>query len=46
MVAVGEDRRGGCKKFLAVESEPFDLSVVGTKEDFLKISENGRGRRF
>ena len=38
--------RGGCKKFLAIESKLFDLSVVGTKEDILKISENGRGRRF
>ena len=38
--------RGGCKKFLVVENKSFDLSVVGTKEDLLKISENGRGRRF
>ena len=38
--------RGGCKKFLAIESKSFDLSVVGTKEDILKIYENGRGRRF
>ena len=38
--------RGGCKKFLAIESKLFDLSVKGTKEDILKISENGRGRRF
>jgi len=27
--------RGGCKKFLAIESKSFDLSVVGTKEDIL-----------
>ena len=38
--------RGACKKFLAIESKSVDLSVVGTKEDILKISENGRGRRF
>ena len=38
--------RGGCKKFLAIESESFDLSMVGTKGDILKIFENGRGRRF
>ena len=38
--------RGGCKRFVAVESESFDLAIVGIKEDFLKISENGRGRRF
>ena len=36
----------GCKKFVAIESKSFDLSVVGNKEDILKISENGRGRRF
>ena len=29
--------RGGCKKFVAVESKSFDLSVVGNKEDILKI---------
>ncbi|KAJ8421563.1 hypothetical protein Cgig2_025996 [Carnegiea gigantea] len=39
---VGNMRRG-CKKFVAIESKSFDLSVVGTKEDILKISENGRG---
>ena len=38
--------RGGCKKFVAIESKSFDLSVVGNKEDIVKISENGRGRRF
>jgi len=38
--------RGSCKKFLAIESKSFDLSVVGTKEDILKISKNDRGRRF
>jgi len=38
--------RVGCKKFVAIESKSFDLSVVGSKEDKLKISENGRGRRF
>ena len=30
---------------MAIESKPFDLAIVGTKEDILKISENGRGRR-
>jgi len=38
--------RGGCKKFVAIESKSFDLSVVGIEEDILKISTNGRDRRF
>jgi len=38
--------RGGCKRFVAIESKSFDVSLVGNKEDVLKISENGRGRRF
>ncbi|KAJ8420970.1 hypothetical protein Cgig2_008907 [Carnegiea gigantea] len=29
-----------------LESKSFDLRMVGTKEDILKITENGRGRRF
>lgn len=37
--------RGGCKRFVAIESKSFDLNIVGTAEDILKISENGRGRR-
>ena len=31
---------------MAIESESFNHSVIGNKEDILKISENGRGRRF
>ncbi|KAJ8425024.1 hypothetical protein Cgig2_007161 [Carnegiea gigantea] len=37
--------RGGYKRFVAIESKSFDLAIVGTVEDVLKISENGRGRR-
>ena len=37
--------RGGHKRFVAIESKSFDLTIVGIKEDVLKISENGRGRR-
>ncbi|KAJ8426381.1 hypothetical protein Cgig2_000576 [Carnegiea gigantea] len=37
--------RGGYKRFVAIESKSFDLTIVGTAEDVLKISENGRGRR-
>jgi len=37
---------GGCVRFAAVERKSFDLNVVGSKEDILKITENGRGRRF
>jgi len=37
--------RGGCKRFVAIESKSFVFSIVGTVEDALKISENGRGRR-
>ena len=36
--------RGGCKRFVAIESKSFDLTIVGTVENVLKISE-GRGRR-
>ena len=36
--------RGGCKRFAAIESKSFDFSIVGTAEDVLKISENGRRR--
>ena len=38
--------RGGCKRFLAIESKPSVLGVVGTKKDTPKISKNGRGKRF
>ena len=38
--------RGGCKKFVAIESKSFDLNKIGNKVDILKISENGRGVRF
>ena len=38
--------RGGCKRFAAEKSKSFDLAIVGTAEDVLKISENGRGRRM
>ena len=34
------------KRFVAIESKSFDLAIVGIKEDFLKISENGSGRKF
>ncbi|KAJ8432118.1 hypothetical protein Cgig2_027306 [Carnegiea gigantea] len=37
--------RGGCKRFMAIESKSLDFTIVGTAEDVLKISENGRGRR-
>ncbi|KAJ8435559.1 hypothetical protein Cgig2_015414 [Carnegiea gigantea] len=37
--------RGGSKRFVAIESKSFDLAIVRTREDVLKISENGRGRR-
>ena len=30
---------------MAIESKSFDLAIVGTEEDVLKIFENGRGRR-
>lgn len=38
--------RRGYQKLLTIESKAFVLSVVGSKEDSLKITENGRGRRF
>ena len=31
---------------MAIESKSFDLEIVGYNEDLLRISENGRGRRF
>jgi len=37
--------RGGCKRFVASKSKSFDLTIVGTVEEVLKISENGMGRR-
>ena len=38
--------RRGYKKLLAIESKSFVLSVVGSNGDILRISENGRGRRY
>jgi len=38
--------RGGRKRFVAIESKSFILEIIGRNEDLLKISENGRGRRF
>ena len=38
--------RGGRKRFVVVESKSFDFELVGREEDLLRISENGRGRRF
>ena len=38
--------KGGCDRFVVVERKSFDLHVVGSKEDILKITESGRGRRF
>ncbi|KAJ8426869.1 hypothetical protein Cgig2_016087 [Carnegiea gigantea] len=40
--AIGLVMREGCKRFVAIESKSFDLTIVGTAEDVLKISENGR----
>jgi len=37
---------GGSKWFVSIESKSFDFEIVGAKEDFLSIAENGRGRRF
>jgi len=31
---------------VAIESKSFDFDIVRTEEDLLRISENGRGRRF
>ena len=31
---------------MAIESKSFDFDIVRTEEDLLRISENGRGRRF
>ena len=38
--------KGGSIRFVAIESKSFDLKVVGSNEDILKILEQGRGRRF
>jgi len=35
--------RVGCKRF---ESKFFDFAIVGTKEDYLQISENGKWRKI
>ncbi|KAJ8428856.1 hypothetical protein Cgig2_022995 [Carnegiea gigantea] len=45
LLAVTFSMRGGCKRLVAIESKSFDFTIVGTAEDVLKISENGRGRR-
>ncbi|KAJ8421306.1 hypothetical protein Cgig2_026690 [Carnegiea gigantea] len=45
-LAATHSMRLGCKRFVAIESKSFDLAIVGTAEDVLKISENGRGRRI
>ena len=38
--------KGGSKRYVAIESKSFDFELVGTNVDFLRIYENGRGRRF
>jgi len=38
--------RRGRKRFAAIESKLFDFVIMGIKEDFLQITEHGRGRRF
>jgi len=38
--------KGGSIRAVAIESKSFDLRVVGSNEDILKISEQGRGRSF
>jgi len=38
--------KGGCERFVAIERKSYDPSVVGRKEDIVKISKNERGRRF
>ncbi|KAJ8450026.1 hypothetical protein Cgig2_029388 [Carnegiea gigantea] len=38
--------RGGYRRFVAIKSKSFDLAIVGTTEDVLKTSGNGRGRRI
>ncbi|KAJ8439616.1 LOW QUALITY PROTEIN: hypothetical protein Cgig2_020992 [Carnegiea gigantea] len=45
LLAVTHTMREGCKRFVAIQSKSFDLAIVGTAKDVLKISENGRGRR-
>ncbi|KAJ8434643.1 hypothetical protein Cgig2_032921 [Carnegiea gigantea] len=42
-LAVTNSMRGDCKRFVAIESKSFDLAIVGTTEDAVKISENERG---
>ena len=36
---------GGRKRIVAIESKSFDFAIVG-KENYLQITEHGRGRRF
>jgi len=38
--------RGGRKRFVGIESKSFDFELIGRDEDILRLSENGRGRRF
>ena len=38
--------KGGSVKVVGIESKTFELRVVGTYENILKISEQGRGRSF
>ena len=45
-LALSSAMKGGCERCVAVERKSFDLNIVGSKEDILKITENGRGRRF
>jgi len=37
---------GRSKRYVAIESKSFNFEIVGTEEDLLRISENGRRRRF
>jgi len=38
--------KGGSVKVVRIESTTFELRVVGTYEDILKLSKQGRGRSF
>jgi len=38
--------KGGRKRYVVIESKSFDLELVRSNVDFLRIFENGRGRRF
>ena len=38
--------KGGPVKVVGIESKAFELTVVESYEDILKISEKGRGRSF